>query len=92
MPRPIRMYQNKSSHERLLHDAMYSIKELSMILEIPRSTLSNRLSFSDVLTDNHVKPTKEWASPSKRTSPWPQLESKADMISNEHLRKPLLCP
>ncbi len=87
MPRPIRMYQNKSSHERLLYNAMYSIKELSMILGIKEKSLRNRIQSSDIVNDDHVKPIGNY---NFHSSPWALYESKTDEMSGQYLRRPLL--
>ena len=47
MPRSLRFYRNQSSHDRLVYDAMYTLRELSIILDIKEKSLSNRIGCID---------------------------------------------
>jgi len=87
MPRSLRFYRNQSSHDRLVYDAMYTLRELSMILDIKEKSLSNRIKSNTVIRDEHVRPSKSRS----KASPWNQFETKADELSSKFLRRPLIC-
>jgi hypothetical protein len=87
MPRSLRFYRNQSSHDRLVYDAMYTLRELSMILDIKEKSLSNRINSTTVIRDKHVRPVR----PRSKSSPWKQFETKADELSNKFLRRSLIC-
>lgn len=92
MSKPIKMYRNQTSHERLIYNAMYSLTELSIILGINRSTLSNRLQCVQVLQDRHIRPLDKTQSSNHRheTHLYDRLETAADKLSQEFLRRPLI--
>lgn len=87
MPRSLKSYRNQSSHDRLVYDAMYTLRELSMILGINEKSLRNRIKSSSVIRDEHVRPI----GPHTKASPWRHFETKADEISSKYLRRSLLC-
>jgi len=87
MPRSLRFYRNQSSHDRLVYDAMYTLRELSMILDIKEKSLSNRISSNTVIRDEHVRPVRFRS----KSSPWKQFETKAHELSSKFLRRSLIC-
>jgi DNA-binding GntR family transcriptional regulator len=87
-----KQYRNESSHERLLHGALYTLAELSIITGINRSTLSNRLQHVQILQDRHVRDTSKVHSADHRHEALviERCESRADKLSQQHLRMRLI--
>ncbi len=88
----IKMYRNESSHERLIHGALYALSELALITGINRSTLSNRLQHVQVLQDRHVRDIDKTQSADHRLEAIviERCESAADKLSQKHLRMRLI--
>lgn len=87
-----KMYRNESSHERLIHGAMYAISELALITGLNRCTLSNRLQHVQILTDRHVRDASKIHSAHNRHEVLniKRCESRADKLSQKHLRMRLI--
>ena len=87
-----KQYRNESSHERLLHGALYTLAELSIITGINRSTLSNRLQHVQILQDRHVRDASKMHSANHRHEALviERCESRADKLSQQHLRMRLI--
>lgn len=87
-----KMYRNESSHERLIHGAMYALMELSLITGLNRSTLSNRLQHVQVLKDRHLRDASKIHSADHRHEVLliERCESQADKLSQKHLRMRLI--
>jgi len=83
MSQQIRMYTNKTTHERLVIGAQYSMKQLSMITKIAHGTLHNRFGYADVVTDADLRIPH-------RATIWPLLETKSDKLSASWLNKGLV--
>ena len=88
----MKQYRNESSHERLLHGALYTLMELSIITGINRNTLSNRLQHVQILQDRHVRDTSKIHSADHRYEALviERCESRADKLSQQHLRMRLI--
>jgi DNA-binding GntR family transcriptional regulator len=87
-----KQYRNESSHERLLHGALYTLAELAIITGINRSTLSNRLQCVQILKDRHVRDASKMHSAEHRheVQVIERCESRADKLSQQHLRMRLV--
>ena len=83
MPQKIRMYTNKTTHERLVIGAQYGMKQLSLITKIAHGTLHNHFGYADVVTDADLRIPH-------RAAIWPLLETKGDKLSASWLNRGLV--
>ena len=81
------------SDPRLVEGKFYSYAELSEITGITYGTLKNRLYKDATVTDEAlyaVGSRRKLPKTYRRNQAWPRLETRADTLSQEALRRPLL--
>ena len=88
----IRQIVNRSTHERMISGAEYSLKAISIITGIHFNTLHGRLVGKDAFTNHEIRAVDaSQMSPEKRRkaglgSTWPEFETKAEAYSAKFLR------
>jgi hypothetical protein len=89
-----REFKYEGTDPRFENGKFYTYRQICDITGITYNTLKNRLYKDPVLTDKAIYEvgSKKRSVPKnvRRQQPFPRLETKADFISQEHLRKPLL--
>ena len=75
---------NKSTHDRLVPDAEYSINQLSMITGLSKPTVYSRCKKKGTIEDSDLADTVR-----KYPSPWPALH-KDEVLSASYLCKPII--
>ena len=89
---PVRQVVNRSTHERMISGAEYSLKAISIITGIHHNTLHGRLRGKDELTDHELRAIDvAKCNPERRRregvpSTIKRLETKADELSSKFLR------
>lgn len=90
----IRQFKYEGEDPRFENGKFYTYREICDITGLTYNTLKNRLYKDQVLTDRAIYDvgSKKRTVPKniRRQQAWPRLETKADYISQEHIRKPLL--
>lgn len=90
----IRQFKYEGEDPRFENGKFYTYKEISEITGITYNTIRNRLYKDQLLTDKAIYTvgSKERLVPKniRRQQAWPRLETKADYMSQEFLRRPLL--
>jgi hypothetical protein len=88
----IREFKYEGEDPRFKKGKFYTYRNIADITGLSYDTVRNRLYKDEVLTDKaiqghyHTQSTKG----EKRKQAWPRLETKADFMSQERLRRPLL--
>lgn len=78
-----RTYINRSSHERMIHGATYSLVEIALITDMAKTTLHNRFGFAESFSDHEIR------SPD-RAFVWPLMETAGAKLSAEWLNRSLV--
>ncbi len=88
----IRQIVNRSTHERMISGAEYSLKAISIITGLNANTLNGRLIGKDAFTDHEIRVASSSSmSPEKRRkrgvgSSWPEFQTKSEAYSAKFLR------
>lgn len=88
----IRQVVNRSTHERMISGAEYSLKAISIITGIHANTLHGRLRGKDEFTDHELRTIDlSKTSPARRrregvAGSIKRLETEADRLSSQFLR------
>ena len=88
----VRQIVNRSTHERMISGAEYSLKAISIITGVHFNTLHGRLVGKDAFTDHEIRAVDaSQMSPEKRRkaglgSTWPEFQTKNEAYSAKFLR------
>jgi len=88
----IRQFKYEGEDPRFEDGEFYTYREISNITGIVYNTLKNRIYKHDIVTDDLIYRTQiKEKVPRKpnRDTVWPRLETKADVLSQKYLSKPL---
>lgn len=86
----IRQFKYEGEDPRFENGKFYTYRDIAEITGLEYNTIRNRLYKDQVLTDRAIYDHKTVTKAERRTQAWPRLETKADYISQERLRRPLL--
>lgn len=86
----VRQFKYEGEDPRFEYGKFYSYRDIADITGLAYNTIRNRLYKDQVLTDRAIYDHKSVNKAERRTQAWPRLETKADYMSQERLRRPLL--
>ena len=78
-----RTYINRSTCERMIHGATYSLAEIALITDMAKTTLHNRFGFAESFSDHEIR------SPD-RGFVWPLMETAGAKLSADWLNRRLV--
>jgi hypothetical protein len=90
----IRQFKYEGEDPRFEDGEFYTYREISNITGIVYNTLKNRIYKYDIVTNDLIyrlnnKEKEKVVRKPNRDTVWPRLETKADVLSQKYLSKPL---
>ena len=79
----VKTYINKSTHELLVPNALYTLRPVQLITGLANTTLHNRFGYAESFGDHEIR------SPD-RAFVWPLMETKGDKLSASWLNRSLV--
>ena len=88
----IRQFKYEGEDPRFEEGKFYTYRDIANITGLSYDTVRNRLYKDEILTDKAIQGHyyTQTTKAERRTQAWPRLETKADYMSQERLRRPLL--